>query len=49
MPGFNFEASSSAEAELVRPSSHPDTRIGGPVPKTRLQPASWNVFVLTCA
>jgi alpha-L-arabinofuranosidase len=47
--GFDLGATNSAEAETVRPSSHPTARIDGSTLRARLQPGSWNVFVLRYA
>jgi len=47
LAGFNLAATNSAEAETVRPSTHETARVDGLTLRARLQPGSWNVFVLS--
>ena len=47
--GFALAATNSAEAETVRPSAHGAARVDGSTLRARLEPRSWNVFVLSYA
>ena len=49
MAGFDLSATNSAESELVRPAASSAGRVAGHTLHAILQPASWNVFVVTYA